>query len=159
MKHTCYRILLCLFAIGCSEKAPTGINRSDIEGVWSGEFGGVALMGRTLAGPVNWKFGRKAFEIQFIDPGADGVERMTGEWKFDNDKMVLTLRSSFPAGNDAGTIDSLSISILDARMSIHTLGGSNILLRKTQQLALKPTPVPFRHHPLALAYWNRRKPT
>ena len=66
MKQACYRILFCLLAIGCAEKVPTGINRSDIEGVWSGEFGEVALMGRTLAGSVNWKFNRKEFEIQFI---------------------------------------------------------------------------------------------
>ncbi|MCZ6635158.1 MAG: hypothetical protein O7G87_17300 [bacterium] len=158
MKHACYIIALCLLAIGCAEELPTGINRSDIEGVWSGDFGEVTLMGRTLTGPVDWKFSRKAFEILFIDPGVDGAERMTGDWKFDNSKMVVTLRSSFPAGNDVGAVDTLAISILDTRMSIRTLGGSSILLRKTR-LALKPTPVPFRNHPLALAYLNRRKPT
>jgi hypothetical protein len=162
-----YFLLMSLVLIGCTAELPTGIGQADMEGVWSGDFGEVTLLGRSLSGPIDWSFASKDFEIRFIDPVPDGVELLSGNWKFSKGKLVLTLRSSFPAENDAGATDSLTVSVLDTRLSIHTLGGSNILLRKIRTLggsnillrkiwiALHADPDPFR--PTTPLFDNRRK--
>ena len=121
---------LLLLAMGCRGEAPTGITRADLEGVWRGAFANVSLLGRTLSGDVDWQFDRNTFELRFFDPPPDQAERIAGDWKFARGKVVLTLKTSFPIGSDAGATDSLFVSILGNEISIQTSGGSNILLRK-----------------------------
>lgn len=122
--------------MGCSKKEiPTGIAQTDIEGLWAGTFNGTSLLGRSLSGDANWQFNPKTFVIQFFDPPANQSEQLSGDWKFDKGKMILTLKSSFPIGGDIGTTDSLFVSILNNRMSIQTIGGSNLILQKIRSIA------------------------
>ena len=134
----------CAFAlmmIGCTE-APTGVSRSDVEGLWTGNFDNVTLMGRSLSGDLDWEFDRQDFELRFLNPPPGQAERILGDWEFSGGKLVVKLRSSFPADSDIGATDSLFVSILDSQMSIKTSGGSNILPRKTS-LVLKFDPSLF----------------
>ena len=53
------------------------------------------------------------------------TRQISGDWKFDNGKMILTLPSSFPIAGDIGVTDSLFVSILNDQMSLQTQGGNN----------------------------------
>ena len=124
-------VYLCLFMVGlgCSKnEAPTGVTRSDIEGIWAGSLGTVSLMGRTLTGESDWQFNRSTFEIAFLDPPVGHAERILGDWEFQEGKMVVTLRSSFPIVGDVGATDTLFISVFNNQMSLQSISGSNILL-------------------------------
>jgi len=91
-------ILVCaVLCISCGSDSPTGVSRSDLEGIWTGEFAGITLMGRTLSGSVDWIFNATDFELRFFDPPEDQAERISGDWKFADGKLVLTLKSSFPS--------------------------------------------------------------
>jgi hypothetical protein len=116
---------------GCGDDTPTGVDREDLEGVWSGQLVDVTLMGRSLSGDIDWRFTRSNFEIAFINPPLGGTERIGGDWKFHDEKVVLELKTSFPIQDDIGATDTLFVSILDDELSIQTIGGSSILLRKT----------------------------
>jgi len=123
--------LLCLcllFFFGCVGKTPTGVSRTDVEGLWQGTFSSVSLLGRSLSGDIDWLFDRNDFEIRFINPPEGQTVRLAGNWKLTDTKMVLTLRTSFPVGDDVGATDSLFVSILNDQMSLQTSEGSNILL-------------------------------
>ena len=125
-------LLVGLAAIpGCGDDPPTGVTREDLEGVWSGQLVGVTLMGRALSGDIDWRFTRNSFEIAFVNPPLGGTERIGGEWKFQNERVVLALKTSFPIQDDVGATDTLFVSILDNELSIQTIGGSSILLRRT----------------------------
>ena len=141
-------IALCLL-VGCAEDSPTGVSRSDVEGLWTGNFDNINLMGRSLTGEFEWQFNRGDFEIQFFNPPEGQAERISGDWKFANQKLVLTLRTSFPIGGDAGATDSLFVSILNNEMSLRTVGGSNILLLKIRSLSrLQTNPGVVSHTPV-----------
>ena len=121
---------LLFLVMGCGDDAPTGVTRSDLEGIWRGTFDNVSLLGRSLSGEVDWQFNSRTFELRFFDPPVGQAERIAGDWKFAKGKVVLTLSTSFPVGSDAGATDSLFVSILGSEMSIQTSGSSDILLRK-----------------------------
>ena len=134
-------LLLCGTLIGCQkDESPTGVSQTDVEGVWVGSLSDVTLFGRSLSGDADWRFQRRSFEVQFFDPPPGQAEQLIGDWKFSDGKMVLTLKSSFPVANDAGTVDSLSVSILNNQMSLLTESGSNILLQRLQTVAFKQWP-------------------
>ena len=117
--------------VGCqNNEAPTGVSQTDVEGVWVGALNEMNLFGRTLSGDADWRFQRRTFEIQFFDPPPGQAEQISGDWKFDNGKMVLTLRSSFPIAGDIGVTDSLFVSILNGQMSLQTQSGSSVLLQR-----------------------------
>lgn len=137
---------LCLFVVilGCSKnEAPTGVMRSDVEGIWAGSLGSVSLMGRTLTGESDWRFNRSTFEIAFLDPPVGHAERILGDWEFKEGKMVVTLRSSFPIVGDVGATDTLFVSVFNNQMSLQTTSGSNILLTQISSFTkwLLPEPV------------------
>lgn len=126
-----YLIVMCLIMVGCNKnEAPTGVSRSDVEGIWASALNNVNLMGRTLSGDSDWQFERSTFEIAFLDPPVGQAERISGDWEFKDGKMVMTLRSSFPIGGDVGVTDTLFVSILSNQMSLQTSAGSSILLVK-----------------------------
>lgn len=128
--------LLVVLATACGEDTPTGVSGDNLEGVWSGRLNGVTLMGRSLTGDVDWQFTKDSFEIRFFDSPVDQAQRIGGSWKFSDGKVVLELKTSFPIGGDIGAIDSLFVSIVDSEISIKTLAGSDIILRKTQGASL-----------------------
>ena len=133
---------LVVLATACGEDTPTGVSGDNLEGVWSGRLNGVTLMGRSLTGDVDWQFTKDSFEIRFFDSPADQAQRIGGSWKFSDGKVVIELKTSFPIGGDIGAIDSLFVSIVDSEISIKTLAGSDIILRKTQGASL-PDDGPF----------------
>jgi len=141
MKTQITILILCGLLVGCQkDESPTGVSQTDVEGVWVGALADVSLFGRTLSGDADWRFQRRTFEVQFFDPPPEQAERLVGDWKFSDGKMVLTLKSSFPVANDVDTIDSLSVSILNNQMSLLTQSGSNILLQRLQTVAFKLWP-------------------
>lgn len=135
LSFTCRRALpsiavaLCLFAAACGNDAPSGVSRSDLEGIWSGDLNSATLMGRTLSGSVDWIFSGSTYEIRFFDPPEGQAERISGTWKFSGGRLVLTLGSSFPIGDDIGATDTAFVSILATDLSMKTQGGSDIVLR------------------------------
>jgi hypothetical protein len=129
-------LLLVILITACGDDAPTGVSDANLEGVWSGRLNEVTLLGRSLTGDIDWQFTKDTFEIRFFDPPVDQAERIAGNWKFANGKVVLELKTSFPISNDIGATDSLFVSIVDNEISIKTLSGSDILLRKTQGASL-----------------------
>jgi len=142
MRVVCF--LLLVVVMGCNKnEAPTGVSRTDVEGVWAASLGTVNLMGRTLVGESDWQFNRSTFEIAFLDPPVGHAERISGDWKFDNGKMVMTLRSSFPIVGDVGATDTMFVSILNNQMSLQTLSGGNILLVKLRSFAKVLIPEPI----------------
>jgi hypothetical protein len=86
---------------------------------------------------VDWQFDTKDFEVRFLDPPDGQAERVGGGWKFSDGKLVLTLRTSFPIGDDVGVTDTLFVSIFGNEISMRTSAGSSILLYRTQAL-LRP---------------------
>lgn len=143
MKRVFYFLFLIVM-IGCHKnEAPTGVSRTDVEGVWAASLGTVNLMGRTLVGESDWQFNRSTFEIAFLDPPVGHAERISGDWEFNKGKMVLTLRSSFPIVGDVGATDTMFVSILNNQMSLQTLSGSNILLVKLRSFAKVLIPEPI----------------
>jgi hypothetical protein len=124
--------ILLLALTTCGAEPPTGVTRADLQGVWSGTFNGVTLLGRTLTGEVDWVFNSSTFEIRFLDPPAEQSERIVGDWKFADGKVALTLRTSFPIESDIGATDTLFVAISGGEISIKTSSGSDILLLKTQ---------------------------
>ncbi|MGA1198806.1 MAG: hypothetical protein ACO36I_20130 [Candidatus Latescibacterota bacterium] len=135
---------LVVVMMGCNKnEAPTGVSRTDVEGVWAASLGTVNLMGRTLVGESDWQFNRSTFEIAFLDPPVGHAERISGDWKFKDGKMVMTLRSSFPIVGDVGASDTMFVSILNNQMSLQTLSGSNILLVKLRSFAQAVLPEPI----------------
>ena len=129
--------LFLVLAAGCKAEAPTGVSTIQLQGVWSGALEDVTLLGRSLSGDVDWHFGAKDFDVRFLDPPVGQAERIGGNWKFSGGKLVLTLRTSFPIGDDVGTTDTLFVSIFSSEISMRTSAGSSILLYKTQAL-LRP---------------------
>ena len=129
--HLLWFVFLVL-AAGCKAEAPTGVTSSQLQGVWSGALENVTLLGRSVSGDVDWQFGAKDFEVRFLDPPVGQTERIGGNWKFSGGKLVLTLRTSFPIGDDAGVTDTLFVSIFSSEISMRTSAGSDILLYKTQ---------------------------
>ncbi len=125
-------ILLLVLTAGCGSEAPAGVTRADLEGVWSGAFNQVTLMGRTLSGEIDWQFSNKTFEIRFFDPPPNQTQRISGDWEFAGGRLALTLRTSFPIENDIGTTDTLFIAISGGELSMKTSTGSDILLLKTR---------------------------
>ncbi|MDA0747889.1 MAG: hypothetical protein O2954_15320, partial [bacterium] len=121
-----------ILASACGEDAPTGVKEADLRGTWSGTFTGVTLLGRTLSGDVEWVFSSKTFEIHFFNAPEGQAERIGGNWKFANERLVLELKTSFPIDTDIGAVDSLFVSILSQEMSAKTVAGSDIRLFKTQ---------------------------
>jgi len=143
MRHV-FCFFMVVMMMGCSKnEAPTGVSRTDVEGVWAASLGTVNLMGRTLVGESDWQFNRSTFEIAFLDPPVGHAERISGDWKFKDGKMVMTLRSSFPIVGDVGATDTMFVSILNNQMSLQTLSGSNMLLVKLRSFAkiLIPEPI------------------
>ncbi len=134
--HPRLSLLLCsLFAIAasCGSEAPTGISTSDMQGTWSGTFAQTNLMGRTLSGDVDWTFDRDTFRIVFFNAPEDQAERIEGDWKFSEGKVVVTLKSSFPIETDIGEVDTLFVSILRDEMSINSANLTEaVLLQKTR---------------------------
>ena len=145
MSSRSYILLLLVSLLGCNtNEAPTGISSSDIEGIWSGTLVGVTLMGRSLSGDVDWRFDRRTFEIFFFDPLPGQAKQISGDWKFSDERMVLTLRSSFPVASDAGATDSLFVSVFQGQLSLQTQSGSAMLLQKIQGVARALPLSPFR---------------
>ncbi len=142
MRVVCFLIVVVMMGSNKNE-APTGVSRPDVEGVWAASLGTVNLMGRTLVGESDWQFNRSTFEIAFLDPPVGHAERISGDWKFHDGKMVMTLRSSFPIVGDVGATDTMFVSILNNQMSLQTLSGSNILLVKLRSFAQAVLPEPI----------------
>ena len=94
-------ILLLAVTAGCGSEAPAGVTRTDLEGIWSGAFNQVTLMGRTLSGEIDWQFSNKTFEIRFFDPPPNQTQQIGGDWEFAGGRLALTLRTSFPIENDS----------------------------------------------------------
>jgi hypothetical protein len=135
MRRVVY-LFLFFVMMGCHKnEAPTGVSRTDVEGVWAASLGTVNLMGRTLVGESDWQFNRSTFEIAFLDPPVGHAERISGDWKFHDGKMVMILRSSFPILGDVGATDTMFVSILNNQMSLQTLSGGNIFLVKLRSFA------------------------
>ena len=134
-QRSCLKVLLLVAALavagGCGDDAPTGVTTEDLEGVWSGRVANVTLLGRTISGDIDWRFTRDNFHITFLAPPVGGAELMGGSWKFSDGKVVLELKTSFPIQDDIGARDTLFVSIFQNEISIRTLAGSDILLRKT----------------------------
>ena len=148
-------ILLLVLTAGCGSEAPAGITRANLEGVWSGAFNQVTLMGRTLSGEIDWQFSNKTFEIRFFDPPPNQSQRIGGDWEFAGGRLALTLRTSFPIENDVGTTDTLFIAISGGELSMKTSTGSDILLLKTQG-ALRIDTHPYTGAFLARAFRRAR---
>lgn len=129
-------LFLILLTSACGDDAPTGVSSGNLEGVWSGRMDGATLLGRSLTGDVDWQFTKDSFELRFFDPPAGQAERIAGSWKFSSGKVILELRTSFPISDDIGATDSLFVSIVNNDISIKTLAGSDILLRKTRSASL-----------------------
>ena len=126
-----FLLLTILFISGCGPDTPTGVSKADIEGLWTGRFSDVTLMGRQLNGEIDWQFNTDTFEIQFVNPGEGETQQIGGDWKFAGGRLVLTLKTSFPISNDLGSTDSLFVSILNDELSVQPLAGGSILLQKT----------------------------
>ena len=149
-------LLLALAACG-GNGAPTGIKTSDMQGTWSGTFESTTLMGRTLSGDVDWTFERDTFRIVFFNAPQDQAERIDGDWKFGDGKVIVTLKSSFPIDTDIGVTDTLFVSILMDEMSIKSNATPNaIVLQKTRlgRGAPKSTPwgLPRQDRAVALSH-------
>ena len=129
-------LLLLPFAGGCGDDAPTGVSREALEGTWSGSFSNVSLLGRTLSGDLDWQFTKDRFEIRFFDPPSTQSERIGGDWKFEDERLVVTLTTSFPVEADLGATDTIFVSILNSEMSVRTGGGSSFILTKTSSVSL-----------------------
>ena len=125
-------LLISFLASACGSTTPTGVDTSDVRGTWSGAFNEFSLMGRTLSGDGDWTFTRDTFEIIFFNPPEGQAERIEGDWKFADGKIVLVLKSSFPIDTDIGATDTLFVSILRDEMSLKTIAESSILLVKTR---------------------------
>ena len=125
-------LLISFLASACGSTTPTGVDTSDVRGTWSGAFNEFSLMGRTLSGDGDWTFTRDTFEIIFFNPPEGQAERIEGDWKFADGKIVLELKSSFPIDTDIGATDTLFVSILRDEMSLKTIAESSILLVKTR---------------------------
>ena len=125
-------LLISFLASACGSTTPTGVDTSDVRGTWSGTFNEFSLMGRTLSGDGDWTFTRDTFEIIFFNPPEGQAERIEGDWKFADGKIVLVLKSSFPIDTDIGATDTLFVSILRDEMSLKTIAESSILLVKTR---------------------------
>ena len=143
-------------AAACSEETPTGVSRSDLQGLWTGDFNGTVLMGRTLSGSVDWTFNATTFQIVFFDQPVDQAERISGTWKFSEGRLVFVLTSSFPIGDDIGATDTLNVSILGNELSMRTQGGSDILLRLSARTTVLESPPPADGH-LAFTVFNTRR--
>lgn len=143
-------IVVTALASACGSSNPTGVKTDDVRGTWSGTFAEFSLMGRTLTGDADWTFTRDTFEIIFFNPPEGQAERISGDWKFADGKIALTLKSSFPIDTDVGATDTLFVSILRDEMSLKTIAESSILLVKTR-LARHDNLPPHRRHPLAVA--------
>ena len=133
--------VLFTLASACGSKAPTGVETDDVQGTWSGTFSEISLLGRTLSGDADWTFNKDTFEIIFFNPPDGQAERISGDWKFADGRIALTLKSSFPIDNDIGATDTLFVSILRDEMSIKTIAESSLRLVKTR-LTVRPEPVP-----------------
>ena len=118
-----------ILVAACGEDAPTGVSRSDLEGIWTGDLDDISLLGRTLSGSVDWIFSGSTFELRFFDQPAEQAERISGTWDFSGGQLVLELGSSFPIGSDVGATDTTFVSILGNELSMRTQGRSDILLR------------------------------
>jgi hypothetical protein len=129
-------LFLILLTSACGDDAPTGVSTGNLEGVWGGRLNDATLLGRSLNGDVEWQFTKDSFELRFFDPPAGQAERIAGSWKFSSGKVVLELRTSFPISDDIGATDSLFVSIVNSDISIKTLAGSDILLRKIRSAFL-----------------------
>ncbi|MBK36618.1 MAG: hypothetical protein CME26_13960 [Gemmatimonadetes bacterium] len=130
-------LLLILFS-ACGSEAPTGIRTSDMQGTWSGTFDGTNLMGRTLSGDVDWTFERDTFQLVFFNAPVDQAERIEGDWKFVDGKVVVTLKSSFPIDTDIGVTDTLFVSILQGEMSVKSNATPTAVLLQKTRLGLGP---------------------
>ena len=124
--------VLLLLASACGRSTPTGVEKTDVQGTWSGTFDNFSVMGRTLSGDADWTFTKDTFEIIFFNQPDDQAERISGEWKFADERIALKLKSSFPIDSDIGATDTLFVSILRDEMSIKTIAESTIRLVKTR---------------------------
>jgi len=153
MMRFCFLLFCFVGILGCSKQdTPTGVTRSDIEGVWATSLNNTTLMGRVLTGDSDWQFQRDTFEILFLDPPIGQAERISGDWKFSDGKMVMVLRSSFPIAGDVGATDSLFISVLNNQMSLQTSAGSDILLVKLSALMKRVGQPIWAHLPVVYSY-------